>query len=236
MLPALHNQFSRDGSVMRKSSAKQCSILAAAVAAIMPTRGLRVWAYRVLCGYQITRGAAIGFGTLIAVRHAEIGCASIGRFNRFRGPFDLTIGDAARIGSRNTIVCGDLEYERFCHIGPHTLITSGHYFDVVGGFTLSEYAWIAGFGSQFWTHGLGTTERSVTIGSNTYVGSAVRFAPGAAVGENCVVAMGSVVTSRLAESDVLIGGVPARILRDNAEWREQLPREAAQRRAGGAPA
>lgn len=221
---------------MRKSSGNPCPFLAAVVAAIMPTRGLRVWAYRVLCGYQIKRGATIGFGTLIAVRRAEIGYASIGRFNRFSGPFDLTIGDAARIGSRNTFACGDLAYERFCRIGPHTLITSGHFFDVVGGFTLSEFAWIAGFGSQFWTHGLGTTERSVTIGSNTYVGSAVRFAPGAAVGENCVVAMGSVVTGPIMESDALIGGVPARILRDNSEWRDQLPRQAAQHRAGGAPA
>ncbi len=201
----------------------------------MPTCRLRVLAYRLLCRYQIKRGATIGFGTLIAVRHAEIGSASIGRFNRFSGPFDLTIGDRARVGSRNTFLCGDLEYERFCRIGPDTLISSGHYFDVAGGFTLGEFAWIAGFGSQFWTHGLGATDRSVNIGPNTYVASAVRFAPGTAVGENCIVALGSVVTKRIPEDNVLIGGVPACVLCSNASWRDQLPRQAAQRRAHAAP-
>jgi len=198
----------------------------------LPSNPVRVGLYRMLCGYRITSGARIGYGTVIAVDKAEIGHVIIGRFNRFHGPITLTIGDETRIGSRNVIVAGALDYDRTCTIGPHALITSGHYLDVVGGFAMGEHAWIAGYGSQFWTHGLGTTDRRVEIGNNCYLGSAVRFAPGTSVADNTVVAMGSVVTNKVTDPDVLIAGVPARVVGDNSGWLEQLPRNAAARRAG----
>jgi len=59
----------------------------------------------------------------------------------------------------------------------------------------------------------------VLIGENCYLGSAVRFAPGSSVGNSVLVAMGSVVASALPVDMALVGGVPARVLKENYDWR-----------------
>lgn len=196
----------------------------------MPFNFLRVHLYRTLCGYQIHPNAKIGYGTVVAVDQARIGQAEIGKRNLFEGPFSLEIADAAFIGMKNTFECGQwaLEerfaqagYLRHCKIGRETLIAFGHYIDTIGGFEIKEKSWIAGRDSQFWTHGAGAADRSVTIGSETYIGSAVRFAPGSGVGNCCLVGLGSVVTGRFAEDRLFIGGFPARIIRSSYDWKKQ---------------
>ena len=99
------------------------------------------------------------------------------------------------------------------------MITSNHYFDVVGAFVLGNNSWIAGTGSQFWTHGAGVQERNITIGEHCYLGSAVRFAPGSSVGDNCIVGLGSVVTKKFNSNNAMIAGHPARIIRENYDWK-----------------
>ena len=114
-----------------------------------------------------------------------------------------------------------MNYTRTLEIGADTLITSGHHFDVAGKFKLGDRSWIAGIGSQFWTHGVGVLDRNIEIGSDCYLGSAVRFAPGAAIANNVLVAMGSVVSGKIDASNALIGGVPAKVLRKNYDWKSQ---------------
>lgn len=200
-------------------------LVLAALISIVPINALRVMGYRLL-GYRIT--GRIGFGTVIAVSGARIENASIGIFNLFVGPMQVEIGSGASIGNRNTFSCGfwttqeqyrEKKYARALQIGANTLITSGHYFDVAGSFTLGEGSWIAGTGSQFWTHGVGVQDRDIRIGRDCYLGSAVRFAPGAAVGDNVLVAMGSVVAGKFAGSHVMVAGVPASIIKSNYDWR-----------------
>ena len=74
-------------------------------------------------------------------------------------------------------------------------------------------------GSQFWTHGAGVVDRNIQIGRDCYLGSAIRFALGSGVGDNVIVAMGSVVTKKFEESMVMIGGVPATVLKRNYDWK-----------------
>jgi acetyltransferase-like isoleucine patch superfamily enzyme len=97
-------------------------------------------------------------------------------------------------------------------IGANALITSGHYVDVVGSFVLGDCSWIAGIGSQFWMHGAGATDRDIRVGRECYVGSAVRFVPGSEIGDNMIVAMGSVVTKKFDVTKAMIGGAPASVL------------------------
>ena len=99
------------------------------------------------------------------------------------------------------------------------MITSNHYFDVAGTFVLGNNSWIAGIGSQFWTHGAGVQERNITIGERCYLGSAVRFAPGSSVGDNCIVGLGSVVTKEFNSNNAVIAGHPAKIIRENYDWK-----------------
>jgi acetyltransferase-like isoleucine patch superfamily enzyme len=64
-------------------------------------------------------------------------------------------------------------------------------------------------------------ERDITIGSDCYLGSAVRFSPGSSIADDVVVAMGSVVSGVLSESNALVGGVPARVLKANYNWKDR---------------
>lgn len=200
-------------------------LVLAAFICIVPINALRVLGYRLL-GYKIS--GHIGFGTVIAVSEARIKKCKIGLFNLFIGPMKVEIGKGASIGDRNTFSCGfwtmreqyqHMNYARFLQIGANASVTSGHYFDVAGSFILGDGSWIAGTGSQFWTHGAGVTDRNIEIGPDCYIGSAVRFAPGSAVGEHVIVAMGSVVTKKFDISKAMIGGVPATVLKKDYDWK-----------------
>ncbi len=194
----------------------------------VPFGTVKRWLYRLCFHYTLSPSAHIGWGTLLLVDHAEIGAAHIGWFNTFRGPYDLQIHDGASIESHNTFLCGTWVYDkdrqsagylRKCVIGRNTLITDGHFIDTVGGFELRDRSWIAGLQSQFWTHGAGVTDRSIVIGSDCYIASAVRFAPGTAVGDHSLVGMGSVVTRKFTATHLFIAGVPADIVKENYDWR-----------------
>lgn len=207
-------------------------IALAALISLLPLNSLRVLGYALFFRYQVS-GSRLGFGTVIAVDRASISNARIGFFNVFIGPMTVRIADGSSVGSRNTFSCGywvlrdqyrESNYTRTLEIGADALITSNHYFDVAGTFRLGARSWIAGIGSQFWTHGAGVRERNIEIGSDCYLGSAVRFAPGSAIGNNVLVAMGSVVSGELPADNALVGGVPARVLREKYDWKVEHER------------
>ena len=58
----------------------------------------------------------------------------------------------------------------------------------------------------------GVSRKGIEIGNNVWIGSKVTFLDGSSVGDGSVVAAGSVVTESFGDR-VLIGGVPARILK-----------------------
>lgn len=203
-------------------------IVLAALISLLPLNGLRVFGYRLL-GYQI-QDSQIGFGTIIAVDEVWMESCKVGPFNLFIGPIKVHIHHGASIGNRNEFVCGywvlrdeykNAHYLRSLEICDDALITSRHYFDLSGSLILGERSWIAGIGSQFWTHGAGVKERDIKIGTDCYIGSAIRFTPGSAIGDHVVVAMGSVVSGALPESNALVGGVPARVLKSDYNWKEK---------------
>lgn len=204
------------------ASGSRSAWLASRSIAFLPSGMLRRLMYRLCFGYSL-RQSRIGFGSIIDVRTFRADGVSIGRFNRFYGPMSVSIGRGAVIGDRNTFSCPEWASQHpslvgsLC-IGSDCLMTGLHFFDVAGSVTLGDRTWIAGRGTQIWTHGAGSTTNSVSIGGRSYVGSACRFAPGSSVGEGCLVAIGSVVTTRLEANDALVGGVPAKILKQPYSW------------------
>ena len=66
-------------------------------------------------------------------------------------------------------------------------------------------------GEPFITQGYDAI-KPVVIGSNVWIGRRAMFMPGSSVGDNVVVAAGSVVTSRFG-NNVVIGGIPAKEIR-----------------------
>ena len=140
----------------------------------------------------------------------------------FVGPIEVHLGEGTFIGRWNRIECGEaaaspsqahMNYARRFETGRNCLLNDSHLIDVLGLVSIGDGTWLAGFSSQFLTHGAGAMNRDIRIGRDCFLGSAVRFAPGSGVADRTIVAMGSVVTKTLTESDVVIGGVPARILK-----------------------
>ena len=202
-------------------------LLVAMMVSLLPFNGLRVLGYRILFGYRITE-SQLGFGSVIVVDNVSMEKARLGLFNLLVGPMKVIIHEGASIGNRNTFSCGywvlrdqyeEAHYTRTLELGKNVLITSSHYFDIAGTFKLGNGSWIAGIGSQFWTHGAGVRERDILIGENCYLGSAVRFAPGSCIGNHILVAMGSVVTGAVPVDKALVGGVPAQVLKENYDWK-----------------
>ncbi len=211
---------------------KKLKIVLAALISLLPLNGLRVLGYRLL-GYRI-REARIGWGTIIAVDEATLDSCKIGPLNLLVGPMKIQVRRGASIGNRNEFVCGywvlreeyrEAHYLRSLEVCEEALITSRHYFDLSGSLVLGERSWIAGVDSQFWTHGAGVTDRDIQIGSDCYLGSAVRFSPGSSIGDRVLVAMGSVVSGQIPDSSALVGGVPAKVLKSNYNWKENDARQ-----------
>lgn len=197
-------------------------LVATAISAI-PLNALRVRLYTALMGYRFGPGARIGPFVVIAVDAFEAGeQLSIRRSNVFEGPFSVRLGARCIIGRFNRFECGHAAalpsaagkgYGRSLVVGDDCLIHEGHLFDVYGTVSIGAGTWVAGFGSQFLTHGASATDRDITIGSRCYLGSAVRFAPGSGLGDEVMLGMGAVVARRLEGDRVVVAGVPARVVR-----------------------
>jgi len=203
-------------------------LLAAHVISVVPLSKVRCMLYRLFFGYSITR-TRLGFGSIILVDKADLKNCSIGRYTKFTGPMTVSC-EGSVIGPHNIFYCGDWtastefedkDYERTLLIEPNTKISNRHYFDVAGTLSIGAGSWIAGRDSQFWTHGTGVTDRNIVIGKNCYVASAVRFAPGAQTAQNTLVALGSIVTKKFTAPNTMIAGVPARIIKEDYDWKSQ---------------
>ncbi len=63
----------------------------------------------------------------------------------------------------------------------------------------------------------GASPRPIHIGHKVWIGARATILSGSEIGDGCVVAAGAVVRGRF-EAGCLIGGVPARVLRENVKW------------------
>lgn len=59
----------------------------------------------------------------------------------------------------------------------------------------------------------GVTSKGLIIGNNVWIGAKVTFLDGSKIGNNCVVAAGAVVSGAFPDN-VVIGGIPAKILKE----------------------
>jgi len=207
---------------------RKAGLVAATIISMLPSNALRCALYRLIFGYSI-KNSRIGIGTVILVSTAKFDQCSIGHFNRFLGPMSVSVGLRADIESHNVFDCGDWAadarhadcYDRTLTIGEDAFITNHHFFDIAGKLSVGAGTWIAGRGSQFWTHGVNVTDRNISIGETCYIGSAVKFAPGSGVGNNIIVGIGSIVTKRVEASNALVSGFPAKVVKEGRGWKTE---------------
>lgn len=106
------------------------------------------------------------------------------------------------------------------HIGKNVFINAGCFFQDQGGIILGNGVLI---GHQVTlatlNHGETPATRGdlrpapIVIGDNAWLGANVTVTPGVSIGQGSIVAAGAVVT-RNVEAGIVVGGVPARKLRD----------------------
>ena len=58
----------------------------------------------------------------------------------------------------------------------------------------------------------------INLGSNNWICEGVKILPGAGLKQGSVLALGSILNSRIEKSNVLIAGVPARVKREGIAW------------------
>ncbi len=105
--------------------------------------------------------------------------------NNFTGNYNLTILDIREVYIGDNVM-----------IGPNTLITTvGHPLTPMG---RRQHIGIA---------------TPVTIGNDVWIGGNVTILPGVKIGNNVVIAAGAVVTKNIPDN-TLVGGVPARKIKD----------------------
>ena len=62
-------------------------------------------------------------------------------------------------------------------------------------------------------------KRKIRLGNNVWVCSRVTILKGVEIGSNCVVAHSSVCTKSISGDGLLIGGYPAKVIRENISWK-----------------
>lgn len=157
----------------------------------------------------VDKGVEFGSGCLIdclSVGGIKIGRSSkIGDYCIIRVSGSLKdLGDSIKIGKNVGI--GD-----FAHIGGAGGVTIGD--DSIFGSYISIHPENHVFeDTTINIREQKVTRKGVSIGRNCWVGAKATFLDGSAIGDGCVVAAGSVVT-KVFQDNLVIGGVPARILK-----------------------
>ncbi|MFZ1742038.1 MAG: DapH/DapD/GlmU-related protein [Pontixanthobacter sp.] len=197
----------------------------------------KVWIYRWFFGYKIGRKVKIGMSAIIA-DHCSIGDRTrIGHFNLFYRNIDLRIGCDVIVGFANRIFGGKTvdignkcqifrfneinsildpltigEFDPCLELGDGSVITVNHKIDFTDRVSFGPAVVFAGRNSNIWTHNRQKTA-PVSIGRNCYVGSNVQFVAGSSIGDYCVLALGSVVTKKIAGEWQIVAGMPAKAVK-----------------------
>ena len=127
------------------------------------------------------------------------------------------IGKNARICSSATFLGpGQLEIGDGTWIGPGTLIYSGSHVRIGNAVDIAPRVYIGTGSHEIDVNGQRAAgpgvDRNVLIESGAWLGVASIVLPGVTIGSSAVVAAGAVV-ARNVPSRVLVGGVPARVIR-----------------------
>lgn len=153
---------------------------------------------------------------------------SVGDFVKFSalGKKGIFIGDNVTIGSFCQVVVSMTlnDLGEFIDVGDNVGIGEFSYLGGAGGLTIGDDTII---GQYFSSHpenhiysnpntlirNQGVSRKGINVGSNCWIGAKVTILDGVNIGDNCVIAAGTVV-NRSFKSNMLIGGVPAKVIRE----------------------
>lgn len=193
----------------------------------MPMSWLRVLLYRILCGYQISSGTHIGFGSILRCGQCEIDGARFGflnyvqcnklqagrgshivRMNKFVYVNQVTIGRNVMIRSQNAFIgtrgtIAPFKQHENITIGDDSIITIRHSFDLSDSISIGRNVTFGGNASEVWTHGFDINhtkvQAAVSVGDNVYIGSRSIIVQGVRICDRVAIAAGTVVSKSITE-------------------------------------
>ncbi|WP_353150827.1 acyltransferase [Flavobacterium sp.] len=138
----------------------------------------------------------------------------------------LIFGNNVKVGAYSLVSCtshlskygvgltigNNSAFGRFTEFGAAGGIEIGE--DVIAGSYISFHSENHNFSdSSLLIRDQGVTSKGIKIGNNVWIGAKATFLDGVIIGNNCVVAAGAVVNG-IFPNNVIIGGVPAKILKE----------------------
>jgi len=161
-------------------------------------------------GVKIGKNSQIGF-SYIDSEHINLGSnVYIGHFNIIKSLKNLGLKDGSKIEAFNWITGGGFGE---ITLGENSSIRRFHFLEASGGIEIGNNTIIAGRGSHFFTHGLSPSNLDqvdkIKIGNWNYLGSSIRVIPGVSTKDYTFIGMGSILTKKYENSEVLIAGNPA---------------------------
>ncbi|EAZ96834.1 acetyl transferase [Flavobacteria bacterium BAL38] len=186
---------------------------------IMMSRGY-FWLYRKIFlgkGSHISNKRNIAFGNNITIENY----VNIDGFAKNK----LIFGNNVKIGAYSWISCtshmskygegisigNNSAFGRYTEFGAAGGIQIGN--DVIAGSYISFHSENHNFGDlSKLIREQGVTSKGIKVGNNVWIGAKVTFLDGSEIGDNCVVAAGAVVNGVFPDN-VVIGGVPAKIIK-----------------------
>jgi acetyltransferase-like isoleucine patch superfamily enzyme len=206
----------------------------ASVQALALTRGLKV-----LLWFKLPSSLLLGRN----VHFFNLPCISWGKYLRLGdhvfvsalGKNGVHFGDNVSIGANSRIVLSTSfnQLGNFIKIGNNVGIGEFSYLGGAGGLEIGDDCIIGQYLSCHpENHNYsdpaklyrfqGVSRKGIKIGANCWVGSKVTLLDGVVIGENCVIAAGSVITKSMPANSV-IGGVPAKIIKTIGAPRNKFP-------------
>jgi acetyltransferase-like isoleucine patch superfamily enzyme len=183
---------------------------------------IRAWLLSHICGFQFDKGAKIGWSIVRAKRIYLGKQAYIGHGNLISKLQVLEVHSFGRIGNFNWISGGvsNSIYQinpgsaGVLKLGEHAALTSWHRLDCTGGIHIGKFSTVAGWQSQFVTHGIDLAKNQqsgspIIIGDFTMVGTRCIILKGASLPNYSVLAAGSLLNKNWQETYTLYGGIPA---------------------------
>lgn len=173
----------------------------------------RISAFSWIYPEQLTMGEGARIGPLTVAIHLdsiEMGSfATIGRGNWITGHPKKSVAHFAHRVDRNPCL----------KMGDHSAITKSHLIDCTDSVSIGAFTTVAGYGSQFITHGIDyQTNRQgchpISIGSYCLLGTRIVAIGGAVLPDYNVLGAGAVLAGKHVESWRVYAGAPAKPVKE----------------------
>lgn len=135
---------------------------------------------------------------------------------------DFAIGQGVRfyLTSNSTLTIGGKDKETASGITSETLVMVSKRVEIGKDFLC---AWNVFITDSDWHHIGGQNHHAdVVIGEHVWIANSNNILKGSKIGNNCIVASNSKIVNKVFPDNVLIGGIPATILKTNITWTRDL--------------